>query len=174
MYSLKTEEPVNEFDSPHPDTPYGKSKRAGEAMVRDTMAEHIILRSSWLYSKDGGMMKAALAAATAGEKLPARMDQYAAPTSIALYAKYLCKALERRAYGTFHVACTGKASRYEFAQAVLELAGYDPATVLVPTTDARTSETLVLESLMLEIFGADIPSWKDELASYMKAEGLTK
>lgn len=174
VYSLKTEEPVNEFDSPHPDTPYGKSKRAGEAMVRDTMAEHIILRSSWLYSKDGGMMKAALAAAAAGEKLPARMDQCAAPTSMALYAKYLCKALEKRAYGTFHVACTGKASRYEFAQAVLELAGYDPGTVLVPTTDARTAETLVLESLMLEIFGADIPSWKDELAAYMKSEGLAK
>lgn len=36
VYSSRLDEPVNEFDNPHPDTPYGKSKRAGEMMVRNT------------------------------------------------------------------------------------------------------------------------------------------
>ncbi len=174
VYSLKEEGSVNEFDNPHPDTPYGKSKRAGEAMVRDTLAEHIILRSSWLYSKDGGMMKAVLDAAEAGSKFEGRVDQYSAPTSVATYAKFLCKAIEKQAYGTFHVACTGKASRYEFAQEILTIAGYEPGTVLVPATDPKTAENLVLESLMLEIFGADVPSWQQDLKKYMEAAGLAK
>lgn len=69
VYSSKLEEPVNEFDNPHPDTPYGKSKRAGEAMVRDTMHEHIIVRSSWLYHASGGRMKEVLDAAAQGRKV---------------------------------------------------------------------------------------------------------
>ena len=44
VYSSKLEEPVNEFDEPQPDTPYGKTKRAGELMVRNTTPDHIIVR----------------------------------------------------------------------------------------------------------------------------------
>lgn len=174
VYSSKLEEPVNEFDNPHPDTPYGKSKRAGEAMVRDTIPEHVIVRSSWLYHQNGGRMKNILDAAKAGKKIESRLDQFAAPTSVATYAKFLSRAIEKRAFGTFHVACRGKASRYEFASKVLELAGYDPASVLIPTTDAKTSENVVLESLMLEIFGADLPSWQEDLKNYMTECGLVK
>lgn len=174
VYSSKLEEPVNEFDNPHPDTPYGKSKRAGEAMVRDTMHEHIIVRSSWLYHASGGRMKEVLDAAAQGRKVEARLDQFAAPTSIATYADFLVKAIERRAFGTFHITAKGRASRYDFAAKVLEYAGYEPGSVLVPTTDRKTSENVVLESLMLEMFGVDLPTWEDDLLSYMRSQGIAK
>ena len=174
VYSSKLEEPVNEFDNPHPDTPYGKSKRAGEAMVRDTMHEHIIVRSSWLYHASGGRMKEVLDAAAQGRKVEARLDQFAAPTSIATYADFLVKAIEHRAFGTFHITAKGRASRYDFAAKVLEYAGYEPGSVLVPTTDHKTSENVVLESLMLEMFGVDLPTWEDDLHSYMSSQGIAK
>ena len=174
VYSSKLEEPVNEFDNPHPDTPYGKSKRAGEAMVRDTMHEHIIVRSSWLYHASGGRMKEVLDAAAQGHKVEARLDQFAAPTSIATYADFLVKAIEHRAFGTFHITSKGRASRYDFAAKVLEYAGYEPGSVLVPTTDRKTSENVVLESLMLEMFGAELPAWEKDLESFLVAEGLAK
>ena len=174
VYSSKLEEPVNEFDNPHPDTPYGKSKRAGEAMVRDTMHEHIIVRSSWLYHASGGRMKEVLDAAAQGRKVEARLDQFAAPTSIATYADFLVKAIEHRAFGTFHITSKGRASRYDFAAKVLEYAGYEPGSVLVPTTDRKTSENVVLESLILEMFGVDLPTWEDDLHSYMSSQGIAK
>lgn len=174
VYSSKLEEPVNEFDNPHPDTPYGKSKRAGEAMVRDTMHEHIIVRSSWLYHASGGRMKEVLDAAAQGRKVEARLDQFAAPTSIATYADFLVKAIEHRAFGTFHITSKGRASRYDFAAKVLEYAGYEPGSVLVPTTDRKTSENVVLESLMLEMFGVDLPTWEEDLHSYMSSQGIAK
>ena len=174
VYSSKLEEPVNEFDNPHPDTPYGKSKRAGEAMVRDTMHEHIIVRSSWLYHASGGRMKEVLDAAAQGRKVEARLDQFAAPTSIATYADFLVKAIEHRAFGTFHITSKGRASRYDFAAKVLEYAGYEPGSVLVPTTDRKTSENVVLESLMPEMFGVDLPTWEDDLHSYMSSQGIAK
>lgn len=33
VFPVRMAEPANEFDTPHPETPYGKSKRAGEVMV---------------------------------------------------------------------------------------------------------------------------------------------
>lgn len=172
VYSSQLNEPVNEFDNPHPNTPYGKSKRAGEMMVRNTTPDHIIIRSSWLYHAYSGRFKDILDAAEAGEKYEARIDQFAAPTSMKTYVEFMIKALERKATGTFHIVSRGRASRYDFAAKILELAGYDPDKVLVPTSDPKTAENVVLESLMLEMVGVDMPSWEDDLAAYMREVGL--
>lgn len=174
VYPTRNREPLNEFDSPHPDTPYGKSKRAGEMMVKDTMPDHLIVRSSWLYHVQGGRMKEVLDAAKNGQTYKARTDQYAAPTSVALYARILAKAIERRATGVLHIASTGEASRYDLAAKALSLCGYEPGKVLIPETDLVTAERVILESLMLEMFGADLPSWEEDLEAYLREEGLVK
>lgn len=172
VYPTRNREPLNEFDSPHPDTPYGKSKRAGEMMVKDTMPDHLIVRSSWLYHVQGGRMKAVLDAAKNGKTYKARTDQYAAPTSVALYARILAKAIQRRATGVLHITSTGEASRYDLAAKALSLCGYEPGKVLIPETDLVTAERVILESLMLEMFGADLPTWEEDLESYLAEEGL--
>lgn len=172
VYSSKLDEPVNEFDSPEPNTPYGKSKRAGEMMVRNTTPDHLIIRSSWIYHAESGRMKEILDAAREGRKIEARTDQFAAPTSVSLYVDLMIRALEHGETGTFHLVTRGSTSRYGFAAKVLELAGYDPESILVPTQDKKTAENVVLESMLLEMKGVEIPSWEDDLRSYMAEEGL--
>lgn len=174
VYPSRNREPLNEFDSPHPDTPYGKSKRAGEMMVKDTTMDHLIVRSSWLYHVQGGRMKMVLDAAKNGETYKARTDQFAAPTSVALYARVLAKAIERRVTGVLHICATGEASRYDIAAKTLSLCGYEPGKVLVPETDLVTAERVILESLMLEMFGHDLPTWEEDLEAYLTEEGLVK
>lgn len=172
VYASNQDDVVNEFDMPHPNTPYGKSKRAGEFMVRDTTPDHLILRSSWVYQCDKGRFKALLDAAKEGRKYESRIDQFAAPASIALYMKYLLKMLEADARGTYHITPTGKTSRFDFATQILRNAGYDPDAVLVPASDPDTAEDIVLESLMLEMAGAQLPTWQDDLHTYMEREGI--
>jgi dTDP-4-dehydrorhamnose reductase len=172
VYSSKTEDAVNEFDNPHPNTPYGKSKRAGESMVRNTTDNHLIIRSSWLYDRFGGRLKAILDAAEADEKFEVRMDQFAAPTSIMLYANNLVKLLQKDATGTFHIVSKGEASHFDFAVQALKVAGYNPGEILVPKTDAKTAEHVVLESLMLEMQGIELPTWQEDLEEYMRTAGL--
>ena len=174
VYNNRLDEPVNEFDNPHPNTPYGKSKRAGEVQVRDTTQKHIIVRSSWLYNTTGGMLADALRAASAGEKIDARMDQFACPTSINLYMKFLFRIIESGHFGTFHIAAQGKTSRFDFLKTALQLAGYKPGDILVPKTEMRSAESIILESLMLEMFGADMPKWEDDLKDYLDSKGLLK
>ncbi len=172
VYGRSQPEPVNEFDQPYPDTPYGKSKHAGETMVRNTTSDHLILRSSWLYHSDSGRMKAMLDAAREGGEYEAQTDQFAAPTSIYMYMRYLLKMMELGAKGTYHITPTGRASRYEFAAQVLDYAGYDPDKVLVATSDPAEAEDIVLESLMLEMAGAELPTWQECLKEYMQRKGL--
>lgn len=172
VYASHQDEPVNEFDMPHPNTPYGKSKRAGEFMVRDTTPDHLILRSSWVYHCESGRFKALLDAAKNVQRYESRTDQFAAPASIALYMKYLLRMLEAGARGTYHITPTGKASRFDFASQILVNSGFDPAEVLVPTCDEATAESVVLESLMLEMAGANIPTWQEDLHLYMEREGI--
>lgn len=174
VYSLKQQETVNEFDSPHPDTPYGKSKRAGEMMVRDTTPDHIIIRSSWVYAVNFGRLGQVMEAAKKGEKIGQRTDQVAAPTSISLYTKFLVGAIKRNTKGTFHISTKGSASRYEFAAKALQLMGYDPSEILERETDQKSAENLVLESLMLEMFGIEVPTWEDDLKNYLTEQGLIK
>lgn len=172
VYDLGRDELANEFDQPHPNTPYGKSKLAGETMVRATTSDHLIVRTSWLYQAESGRFGKVMEAAKSGGTYEARTDQFAAPTSVGFYMYYLLKMLERGAKGTYHITPKGKASRYDFAYKILELAGYDPDAVLVPVTDPATAENLVLESMMLEIAGADLPPWDKSLRKYMSLKGL--
>lgn len=174
VFPVRMAEPANEFDTPHPETPYGKSKRAGEVMVRDTTPNHLIIRSSWVYSIDGGQVKDALDAAAAGKTLVARTDQLASPTSISTYVDFLIKAINRKATGVLHVTSRGMASRYEFLFHVLNTCGYDANTILVPESDLVTAEQVELESLMLEMFGAELPTWQDDVESYFKEVGMAK
>lgn len=172
VYALMLEEPVSEFDVPEPNTPYGKSKRAGEMMVRNTTDDHLIVRTSWLYHASSGRFKAVLDAAREGKTIEVRTDQIAAPTSVALYTDLLIGMIESKTHGTFHLVTRGSTSRYGFAAKVLELAGYDSEKVLVPTEDPRTAERIVLEGMMLDIAGVKTPEWEDDLRSYMEKEGL--
>lgn len=174
VFPVRMAEPANEFDTPHPETPYGKSKRAGEVMVRDTTRNHLIIRSSWVYSIDGGQVKDALDAAAAGKTLVARTDQLASPTSISTYVDFLIKAINRKATGVLHVTSRGMASRYEFLSHVLNICGYDANTILVPESDLVTAEQVELESLILEMFGAELPTWQDDVESYFKEVGMAK
>lgn len=174
VFPVRMAEPANEFDTPHPETPYGKSKRAGEVMVRDTTPNHLIIRSSWVYSIDGGRVKDALDAAAAGKTLVARTDQLASPTSISTYVDFLIKAINRKATGVLHVTSRGMANRYEFLSHVLNTCGYDANTILVPESDLVTAEQVELESLMLEMFGAELPTWQDDVESYFKEVGMAK
>ena len=174
VFPVRMAEPANEFDTPHPETPYGKSKRAGEVMVRDTAPNHLIIRSSWVYSADGSQVKNALDAAKAGNLIGARTDQIASPTSVSTYVDFLIKAINRKATGTLHVTSRGLASRYEFLSRVLTVCGYDPAKVLTPESDLVTAEQVELESLMLEMFGAELPTWEEDVDTYFKEIGLAK
>ena len=174
VFPTRMAEPANEFDMPHPEKPYGKSKRAGESIVRNSAPDHIIIRSSWVYSRKGGILKDLLDAVESGQKFEARTDQYNCPTSIRTYVNFIARAIENDATGIFHITSQGCINRYDFSAKALEICGYDPGAWIIPTTDLVTAEKVQLESLMLEMFGAELPTWEEDLRAYLEEIGLAK
>ena len=77
-----------------------------------------------------------------------------------------------------HVTSRGVTNRYDFLSKVFTTCGYEPHKLLIPKTDLVTSEQVLLESLMLEMFGAELPTWEEDVEQYFAepkvAEKVTK
>ena len=159
-----------EFDDPHPTTMYGKSKYAGEKLVRELTDKHVIVRSSWLYgvgSYDFVDRVLDTAAKEGAVHLPG--DEISSPTSAEALAGFIDCLMHSREYGLFHASCDGSCSRAEYAREILRLAGKEnvPVTSASENTALRPRFTL-LDNMMLRITGLyQMPDWHDALSEYM-------
>lgn len=159
-----------EFDDPHPTTMYGKSKYAGEKLVRELTDKHVIVRSSWLYgvgSYDFVDRVLDTAAKEGAVHLPE--DEISSPTSAEALAGFIDCLMHSREYGLFHASCDGSCSRAEYAREILRLAGKEnvPVTSASENTALRPRFTL-LDNMMLRITGLyQMPDWHDALSEYM-------
>jgi dTDP-4-dehydrorhamnose reductase len=106
------------------------TKWHGEDAVRQTNANHVILRTSWVVGAHGNnFLKTILRLACEREHLKIVADQIGAPTSAGLIADVTaqliarhCDLREQIEFGTFHLAASGETSWYEYARYVVRLA----------------------------------------------------
>ena len=128
-------DPYVEWDAPSPVSVYGRSKLGGEWEVAAAGSGATVVRTSWVCGLHGGnMVKTILRLAGEHEKLAFVDDQRGQPSFADDLAPVIRRlAVERRA-GVFHVTNQGAVSWFEFARAVLEVAGLDPGRVRPITT----------------------------------------
>lgn len=120
--------PYVEDDVPNPQSVYGTSKLAGEtnALVHGAT----VVRTSWVNSAHGAnMVETILRLAGTRPKLQFVSDQRGHPTFSADLAVALRAIAVDQVSGIMHVTNAGAVSWFEFAQAVLDVAGLDRAMV---------------------------------------------
>ncbi len=176
--------PYVESDAPHPVNVYGKTKLEGEQAVQTVGGAYLVLRTSWVYSmRQGGFVTKVLQWAREQETLRVVVDQVSSPTWARMLAEATALALAqgrddpagyiREKAGLYHLAGSGACSRYEWAQAILEL---DPnksehkVRQLLPAkssqfpTPAERPLVSVLECGKFEqTFGLRLPAWREAL-----------
>ena len=109
---------------------YGRSKEAGEAIVRELLEKHIILRTSWVYAAHGNnFVKTMLRIGRERQNLNVVNDQFGAPTFAGDIADAILsiakKVLEHDAlefWGTYHYTAKGRTSWKDFAEVIFETA----------------------------------------------------
>lgn len=147
--------PYVETDTPNPINAYGRSKLAGEQAIDVT--RHAIVRTSWVNGRVGNNIVRTILRLLEGDA-PLRFvtDQRGHPTIASDLASMLVTIAHARRTGLCHVTNQGAVSWYEFARAVVEAAGGDPARVepittaeLQPPRPARRPANSVLDSVRL-------------------------
>ena len=95
LFPENADRAFNEFDATNPPHVYGKSKQAGERFVNELNQHHIIVRSSWVYTaRPDDLLGRALLASAQGKTVPVPANQFACPTSVDTFAKFVIAAME--------------------------------------------------------------------------------
>lgn len=164
--------PYTEFDTPNPQTVYGKSKLAGENFVKEFCNRHIIIRSSWIFGEGSSYLAKILRLAREGNTIYAASDQTASPTGASELAKKAVELMENAPDGLYHVTGQGSCSRYEFAKRIVELSGFSAEVVPVPGCEdkftAMRPSYSVLDNMMLRMSGIGLlPEWNVMLERFL-------
>jgi dTDP-4-dehydrorhamnose reductase len=172
-------EPYNEDDAPNPLGVYGKSKLAGEQAITAVQGQHLILRTSWVYSTHGRNFLLTMQRLLQ-EKPELRIvaDQIGAPTWAGTIANSTVALIERwqaghaGAWGTYHLTARGETSWFGFAQAIgdaLREQGKPCANLLpIPSSDYPTPAARPLNSRLdcsrlQREWGVSQPDWQTAL-----------
>lgn len=123
-------EPYLEDDPCRPINAYGASKRKGEEHLIETAESHMLIRTAWLYGRQGkNFVKAILAKAREEGVLRVVDDQVGSPTCSLDLAQATKVLIELDCRGIYHVTNRGVCSWYQFAQRILEFAQVSGVTV---------------------------------------------
>lgn len=169
--------PYREDDPTAPAGVYGASKRAGEVAIAATGADHLILRTAWVYAAHGkNFLRTMLRLAAERDALRVVADQTGTPTSAALIADVTARVLTRRDVGGIrHLTAAGRTTWHGFAEAIVAgaharglLARAVPvepiATADYPTPAARPAYSVLDTSRLAADLGTGLPDWTAGLA----------
>ncbi len=166
-----------EFDPVDPRSAYGRSKAAGEQLVRQTLREHHIVRTAWVCGAHGrNFVTTMLELADGGGPVRVVDDQYGSPTFTADLAPALRELAASDRYGTWHRTNTGHTSWHDLAAAVFELAGRDVDLGPQPSSaldrPAPRPPWSVLDDTHATAAGLrPLPSWRAGLADLLTVLG---
>ncbi len=171
--------PWTEQATPAPLSVYGRSKLAGEELIRASGCRHLILRTSWVYGARGeNFAKTMLRLARSRDSLSVIDDQVGAPTGAELLADLTAQvaimaAARPELAGTYHATAAGETSWHGYARHVIEFARRSddsirvrPEAILPIASEAyaqaapRPKNSRLDTRLLRERFGLALPAWQ--------------
>lgn len=171
--------PYSEDDATGPLGVYGRSKLAGEDAIRAVNGQHLILRTSWVYSLHGkNFLLTMQRLLQEREELRVVGDQVGAPTwagSIARATRELVQHWQNGQagpWGTYHLTGLGETSWFGFASAIAEqlrLQGKPSARLepipssAYPTPAQRPLNSRLDCSRLQREWNIRLPDWHDAL-----------
>jgi dTDP-4-dehydrorhamnose reductase len=173
-----------EDDAVGPLNVYGESKLGGEVAIREELAQHLIVRTSWVFSAHGqNFVKTIRRLAAERDELRIIADQHGRPTSAADLAGALWRVVRERLrgdatvpWGTYHLANADPTTWHGLAEAIVELearhSARRPVVQAIPATDyptpARRPANSVLDTARFEsAFGFGLRPFRSALRAVL-------
>ena len=159
-----------EFDPVAPLNQYGRSKAAGEALVRQTLARHHIVRTAWVSGARGqNFVRTMLRLGRERGAVSVVDDQVGSPTFTRDLAAAIVELSTADVHGTWNRTNTGHCSWYDLAAATFELAGVDvelsrTTSDAFPRPAARPAWSVLDPRHATQAGLTPLPDWRDGLA----------
>lgn len=171
--------PCKEDQRGTPTGVYGKTKQEGECNIIASGAEHIIIRTAWLYSEFGkNFVKTMMNLTATKPALNVVFDQCGTPTYAGDLAELIYVILTERKYkgntGIYHYSNEGVCSWYDFTMKIAEIAGNTSCNIQpchsneFPSPVKRPAYSVLDKTKVKETFGIHIPYWTHSLEKCMK------
>jgi dTDP-4-dehydrorhamnose reductase len=173
--------PYVETDLPHPLSAYAAGKYQGERNIANLLDAHFIIRSAWMYGKNGpNFVRTMLRLFREKDEVSVVADQWGSPT----YAPDLAAAVMAiidagsTAYGIYHFTNAGRINWHQFACAIYDLAkknGLLEKSVTIspitstqyPTKAQRPQYAHLSKEKICRTFNLKLIPWQDSLAVFM-------
>jgi len=175
-------EPYKEDDKINPLNVYGLSKLKGEEWIRKILDRYFIIRTSWLFGKNGrNFVDIVLDKTERKREMKIVVDQFGSPT----YTRDLSEGLERLIAlslknkdlsGAFHFCNSGSCSWYRYAEEIVRIARRDDAKLLPITSleldrPAKRPSMSILDTNKYSKLCNDRPrGWQSALQDYLLNE----
>jgi dTDP-4-dehydrorhamnose reductase len=175
---------------------YGRSKLAGEHALQDSGADHLILRTAWVYAAHGhNFLRTVLRLGAERDALRVVADQHGAPTDTGLIVNATIAALERwtqadaaernTLVGIHHLVASGATTWHGFASAIIDeaatlgLLAHPPRVIAIgsadfPTPVVRPAWSLLDNTGFRRYFDFTLPDWQHGLHDVMRGLVTTK
>ena len=171
--------PCREDQQGTPTGVYGQTKLHGEQLIKRSGADHIIIRTAWLYSEFGhNFVKTMMGLTASKPRLNVVFDQCGTPTYALDLAAAIFDIVENRKYvghsGVYHYSNEGVCSWYDFAVNIARLAGNTDCDIRpchsdeFPSPVKRPAYSVLDKTKIKRVFGLDIPYWTDSLRQCMQ------
>jgi dTDP-4-dehydrorhamnose reductase len=168
-------EPYKEDHPCNPINTYGASKLAGERYLQDLAKKYILIRTAWLYGKNGkNFVRTIMEKARIVGQLEVVDDQVGSPTYTKDLAAAVALLIDGKATGIFHITNRGSCSWYQFAVKILQESGMTGVDVTPIKSDklVRLAKRPAYSVLSMQKFiqktGKIMQPWQLALQDYLK------
>ncbi len=179
VYNGKDKKALTEGDLTDPSGVYATTKLAGEFNVQKANPNHLIFRTSWVYSMFGNnFVRTMLRLSQDRDTINVVNDQVGSPTWARDLARSVLSIIDSqpdlsKVAGTYNYSNQGSCSWYDFAVKIFEITGVNIQVNPIPSSDYPTLATrpffsLLDKSKFIETFKLDIPQWEDSLEACLK------
>jgi dTDP-4-dehydrorhamnose reductase len=184
VFDGKSTRPYREQDPVNPINVYGLSKEQGEEAIRSRLAQHFIVRTSWLYGTRGqNFVKTILRLGLEREELTVVCDQYGCPTwtfdlaaCLVRLSQLILSGSANSLWGTYHFCGKGPTTWFDFASAILAEAQTNQSAALrvarvlpvgtsqYPTAAPRPAYSVLDCSKIEAVLGFSPPAWSQSVS----------
>jgi dTDP-4-dehydrorhamnose reductase len=181
VFDGRKEAPYDEEDQPAPLNVYGASKLEGEHLLRTLSDRYLLIRTAWLYGRQGNhFVKTILEKAAEVKTLAVVDDQIGSPTYSRDLAAAVQLLIEGGHTGVFHLTNRGRCSWYEFACKILQYSGKRDVTVKPIRSDGlqrpavRPAWSVLSSRKFFSATGKTMRFWQIALQEYLDRMGYRR